>query len=57
MWVISTCREANHHMWDQLIVCNYARAGNRKKHDIFQAGKACSKCPDGAKCKNGLCAA
>ena len=49
-------KEPSGKMWDQLITCDYARAGNRKKHDLYKAGDPCSKCPDGTKCKDGLCA-
>jgi hypothetical protein len=50
-------RDEPHHMWDQLIVCNYARAGNRKKHNIYTSGDACSACPAGSKCHESLCLA
>ena len=49
-------KEPTGNMWDQLITCDYARAGNRKKHDLYKVGDPCSACPDGTKCKDGLCA-
>merc|ERR1712150_429266 len=35
-------KEPSGNMWDQLITCDYARAGNRKKHDLYKVGDPCS---------------
>merc|ERR1712098_802878 len=38
------------------IYCNYAPAGNILGANVYIKGKACSKCPKGTKCEDGLCA-
>jgi len=38
-----------------LVVCNYAPAGNFRDSSIYQVGQACSKCPAGYLCEDGLC--
>jgi len=45
----------------QLVVCNYAVAGNFMDHSMYLQGEACSQCPDvgrpdGYHCEDGLCA-
>ena len=38
------------------IVCNYAIAGNFAGDMMYKTGQACSQCPDGFTCDDGLCA-
>ena len=39
------------------MVCNYRVAGNiASGASLYTEGKACSACPDGTSCSNGLCA-
>lgn len=38
------------------IVCNYAIAGNFRGRSMYKTGPACSKCPTGYTCDDGLCA-
>lgn len=43
--------------FNQMItICNYAPAGNMIGGTMYIKGRACSKCPKGTKCNNGLCA-
>ena len=47
----------NENSWfNQLVVCNYATAGNRWNEAMYLQGEACSQCPDGYSCEDGLCA-
>lgn len=39
----------------QFLVCNYGPAGNTLRRPIYDVGKACSRCPTGTTCSNGLC--
>ena len=41
----------------QYMVCNYGPAGNTLRRPMYQIGNACSKCPPGTSCSNGLCSA
>ena len=41
----------------QYMVCNYGPAGNTLRRPMYQIGNACSKCPRGTSCSNGLCSA
>ncbi|CAD5223555.1 unnamed protein product [Bursaphelenchus okinawaensis] len=38
-----------------IVVCNYQSAGNYLGQPVYTEGDACSKCPDGYICDNGLC--
>ena len=40
----------------QLVVCNYAKNGNTLSKPMYLQGEACSQCPDGYSCEDGLCA-
>ena len=40
----------------QLVVCNYAVAGNFMYKAMYLQGEACSQCPTGYSCEDGLCA-
>jgi len=40
----------------QLVVCNYAKNGNTLSKPMYLQGEACSQCPDGYTCEDGLCA-
>jgi len=43
--------------YNNLVVCNYAVAGNLMGSVMYQAGAACSACPQGYSCEDdGLCA-
>ena len=39
----------------QYLVCNYGPAGNTLRQPMYQIGNACSRCPAGSSCANGLC--
>ena len=39
------------------MVCNYGPAGNTLRRPMYQIGNACSRCPSGSSCSNGLCSA
>jgi len=41
----------------QFLVCNYGPSGNTLRRPIYDIGKACSRCPTGTSCSNGLCSA
>ena len=41
----------------QYLVCNYGPAGNTLRQPMYQIGNACSRCPTGSSCSNGLCTA
>jgi len=41
---------------DATIICNYAVAGNFRGSEMYKAGRACSRCPPGYRCDDGLCA-
>jgi len=43
--------------YETLIVCNYAISGNWMGGEMYKSGDACSSCPDGYTCDDGLCAA
>jgi len=43
--------------YETLIVCNYAISGNWMGGEMYKSGDACSNCPDGYTCDDGLCAA
>ena len=36
-------------------VCNYGPAGNWLNKNVYSSGRACSKCPAGTACNQGLC--
>ena len=36
-------------------VCNYGPAGNWLQQRVYSGGRACSKCPAGSRCNQGLC--
>ena len=38
------------------LVCNYYPNGNVINDPVYIRGEACSKCPEGTVCKDGLCA-
>jgi len=42
--------------YNNLIVCNYATAGNFIRASMYQTGAPCSACPVGYTCDDGLCA-
>jgi len=42
--------------YNNLVICNYASAGNFQGAVMYQAGAACSACPTGYTCEDGLCA-
>jgi len=42
--------------FENLIVCNYAVAGNLIGSEMYKAGTACADCPSGYTCDDGLCA-
>ena len=42
--------------YNNLVVCNYAKAGNFLNSVMYQTGAACSACPAGYTCDDGLCA-
>merc|ERR1719456_647430 len=44
-------------LYETLIVCNYAISGNWMGGEMYKSGDACSSCPDGYTCDDGLCAA
>ena len=39
----------------RLLVCNYGKAGNFISAPVYQSGPACSSCPPGTRCSQGLC--
>jgi len=39
-----------------LVVCNYGQGGNWQGGEMYQLGAACSACPAGYTCDDGLCA-
>merc|ERR1711915_25568 len=39
-----------------ITICNYAPGGNMRGRTMYIKGQACSACPRGTKCRNGLCA-
>jgi len=41
--------------WETLVVCNYAVAGNLQGGAMYTPGTACSDCPAGYTCDDGLC--
>jgi len=41
--------------YKNLIVCNYAKAGNFIGSSMYAEGTACSQCPSGSTCTDGLC--
>lgn len=42
-------------MYETIVVCNYAVHGNFKGRSMYKEGSACSMCPDGYGCEDGLC--
>ena len=38
-----------------LVFCNYATGGNWRGSTMYEVGRACSKCPEGYSCEDGLC--
>lgn len=42
--------------YETLIVCNYAKGGNYGGAEMYKLGAACSACPSGYTCDDGLCA-
>ena len=42
--------------YKSIVVCNYATAGNFGGEAMYEVGLACSKCPAGYSCQDGLCA-
>ena len=42
--------------YNNLVICNHAKAGNFKDAAMYAKGLACSACPDGYSCQDGLCA-
>ena len=40
-----------------LLICNYATAGNWIGKTMYEIGEACSRCPSGYLCLDGLCSA
>jgi len=38
------------------VMCNYAKGGNMMGAAMYDKGDACSKCPSGYRCNDGLCA-
>ena len=42
--------------YNNLVVCNYASTGNFQNSPIYKEGPACSACPAGYRCEDGLCA-
>merc|ERR1719427_1079418 len=42
--------------YNNLVVCNYAKAGNFLNSEMYQTGTACAACPTGYSCEDGLCA-
>eukprot|EP00092_Neocalanus_flemingeri_P016210 GFUD01017545.1.p1 GENE.GFUD01017545.1~~GFUD01017545.1.p1 ORF type:complete len:219 (-),score=53.51 GFUD01017545.1:68-724(-) len=42
--------------YNNLVVCNYATAGNYLNAVMYETGTACSACPTGYSCEDGLCA-
>jgi len=43
--------------YKNLVVCNYAVSGNFWYQPVYISGTACSSCPKGSTCSNGLCVA
>jgi len=41
--------------YNNLVVCNYAQAGNYRNREMYLTGPACSACPGGYTCMDGLC--
>jgi len=41
--------------YKSLIVCNYAKSGNWRDGVMYIEGPACTQCPTGASCADGLC--
>jgi len=41
--------------YKDLVICNYWVAGNMQGASMYTAGAACSPCPAGYSCNNGLC--
>ena len=39
----------------QFLVCNYGPSGNFLRAPMYEIGQACSRCPSGTSCSNGLC--
>lgn len=37
------------------LVCNYFPSGNVKFHPVYTRGEACTRCPGGTQCRDGLC--
>lgn len=37
------------------LVCNYFPSGNVKFHPVYTQGEACTRCPPGTQCRDGLC--
>jgi len=42
--------------YSNLLVCNYGKAGNMLDGEMYKTGPACSACPSGYSCEDGLCA-
>ena len=42
--------------YSTLVICNYATSGNFRDREIYKEGGACSACPAGYSCQEGLCA-
>jgi len=42
--------------FNQLVFCNYAETGNFLDEAMYLQGEACSQCPNGYFCEDGLCA-
>jgi len=38
-----------------MVICNYAPAGNFQGNTVYEIGQACSGCPSGYMCEDGLC--
>jgi len=43
-------------MYENIVVCNYAKGGNMMRGTMYEVGEPCSKCPSGYSCKDDLCA-
>ena len=41
--------------YEVILVCNYAVAGNFAREVMYKVGEACSACPSGYSCEDGLC--
>ena len=43
------------YQYQTIVVCNYAKGGNFKDAEMYATGTACSACPNGYTCDDGLC--